>query len=545
MNGGDALVATLLAHGLDTAFCVPGESYVAVLEALRAARERLRLITNRHEGGASFAAEAYGKLTGKPGIAFVTRAPGATNAAIGVHVAAQGSSPLVLFVGDVPSRQKGLEAFQEIDYGRMFGPIAKAVIEPRSPAEVAAATARALRLAVAGRPGPVVVALPEDVTEGDAGEPAIPPPVPRPVSAPPAEAVTRAAAMIAEARHPLAIFGEMVGNERAHAEALALIEASGAAAAVSFRRQDCFPADHPAFIGHLGIGRPEYLRAALAECDLVIAAGSRLDAVTSEGFTLVRDDQRLIQIYPEASVVGRARDAELGIVCDVRPALSAIAGAVAAPPPERLAWRERVNRGLRRFMAEPLPAKGAVDPAAVVGTVAERLADRPHVIVNDAGNFASWLHRFYPYVQPQSQVGAEAGAMGGAVPGAIAAALARPEACVVAFAGDGGFLMTASELTTAVMERLPVRLIVGDNAAYGTILMHQHRYAGPGRYHGVALRSPDFAALARSCGAAAWTVRRTADFAPAFDAALAEEGPALIHLALDIRDISATATLEG
>ena len=544
MNGGDALVATLLAHGIETAFCVPGESYLAVLEALRRERDRIRLITNRHEGGASFAAEGYGKLTRTPGVVFVTRGPGATNAAIGVHTAAQDSTPLVLFIGQVPTAQKGLEAFQEIDYEAMFGTIAKAVYEPSAPAEVAAATAKALALAMSGRPGPVVVSLPEDVTEGDAGDAAVPGPTPRPATAADAQAVARAAGLIATAKHPVVVAGELVAFEGAHESLARFATASGAAVATAFRRQDSFDNDDPAYIGHFGLGRGPYQREAWAECDLVVLGGSRLDAITSEGYTLIRDDQTLIHIYVDETVIGRTAKADVALVGDVGPALDALAAALPPPANERARWRDGVNQAYRRFRGGGPAALGNVDMAAVVAAVAARLEGRDHVITNDGGNFGSWVHRHFPYTRPYSQLGPTAGAMGAGVPYGVAAKLARPEAAAITFVGDGGFLMTGQELATAVMESLAIKIVVCDNGAYGTILMHQHRLGGSGNYHGVALENPDFAALARAYGVPAWTVTETAGFATAFDEALAHDGPALIHVKTDIRDISAYGPLE-
>ncbi len=544
MNGGDALVATLVAHGVDTGFCVPGESYLAVLEALRRERARFRLLTCRHEAGAAFAAEAYGKLTRSPGVAFVTRGPGATNAAIGVHTAAQDSTPMLLFIGHVPRAHKGLESFQEIDYHRMYGPIAKAVIEPAGPAEVAEATGEALRLATTGRPGPVVVPLPEDVTEGDAGDPAIPAPAPRAATPPPPAAIAEAATLIAAARRPIVISGELVSCEGAHRALADFVAASGAGVVTSFRRQDTYPNDDPAYFGHFGIGRAPFQREAWTECDLVIAAGSRLDAVTTEDYTLIRDDQTLIQIHVDRSVFGRTRDADIAIAADVAPTLEALGAALPPPPNERLAWRDGVNAALRGFMSDGPRALGEVDMSAVVKAVAARL-DGDHVLANDAGNFASWVHRYFFYTRPHSQAGPSSGAMGAGVPGAVAAKCARPEATVVAFVGDGGFLMTGQELATAAQFGLAIKVIVCDNGAYGTILMHQHRNFGADGYHGVRLANPDFAAMGRAYGVPAWRVEKTADFAPAFDAALAHDGPALIHLVTDIRDISAFGPLDG
>ncbi len=539
MNGGEALVATLVQNGFDTGFCVPGESYLAILDALRRNQDRFRLVTNRHESGATFAAEAYGKLTGRPGLAFVTRGPGAANAMIGVHAAAQDSTPMVLFVGQVPHAQQGLEAFQEIDFRTTLGTIAKAVVEPAGADEVAATTALALGLAASGRPGPVVVVLPEDVTEGEAGTPVIPFLPARETVSPTAEDVARAWSLISSARHPIVLSGELVAAHMAHEALAEFVAATGAAVVTTFRRQDTFANDQPAYLGHFGLGRARCQRQAWADCDLVIAAGTRLDAVTSENFSLLRDDQKLIHIHVERNVIDRYRRAEVALAADVGPTLMALAArANAPPPPARLAWRAKFNEAYREFAAGAPAAVGSVDLAAVVQTMA-RMLEGPHVMTNDAGNFAGWLHRCFLYRQPCSQAGPGSGAMGAGVPAAIGAQLARPEATVVAFVGDGGFQMTGNEIATAVQEALPIKIIVCDNAAYGTILMHQHRYAGRGGDYAVRIDGPDFAALARAHGAAAWTVDRSADFADAFAGALAQVGPALIHVKTDIRDISA------
>ena len=542
MNGGDALVATLLAHGVRAGFAVPGESYLAVLEALRREQDNFRLITCRHEAGASFAAEAYGKLTRTPGAAFVTRGPGATNASIGVHTAAQDSSPMVLFIGQIPSSHKGREAFQEIDYQAMFGTIAKAVIEPVDPADVARATAEALDTARAGRPGPVVVPLPEDITENDAGDPAIPGPAPQPLPAPNADAVARAAELIAAAKHPLVVAGEMVTYHDAQDSLARFAEAAGAGVFTSFRRQDSYDNLAPAYIGHLGLGRAPFQRQAWDDCDVVVVVGNRLDAITTEDYALLRDDQTLIHIHPDPAVLGKWRRADVAIAADTVAALDAIAAALPPPANERAEWCAAANAEFLRFRENGVEALGDVDVAEVVKTVGDRLTG-DHIITNDAGNFTSWLHRHFPYRLPNSQAGPEAGAMGAAVPSAVAAQLARPEAQVVAFVGDGGFMMTGQEMLTAAQHGLPIKVIVGDNGAYGTILAHQHRAHGAGNYHGVHLTSPDFAALARSYNVAAWTVERTDQFPAAFDAALAHDGPALIHLKTDIRDISAFGSL--
>jgi acetolactate synthase-1/2/3 large subunit len=544
MNAGESLVRTLASHGVDTVFCVPGESYLAVLDGLRRHANSIRLVTNRHESGATFAANGYAKISRKPGIAFVSRGPGATNASIGVHTADQDSVPLVLFIGQIPLSEMGREAFQEIDYAAIFGTIAKAVIEPNNPADVARATADALALAQSGRPGPVVVVLPEDVTEGDAGDVTIPQPA-RAVDAEASQAQRReAAAMIDGAEKVLIIAGEMIKAEAATMRLGAFAEAIGGAVVSAFRCQDALNNDHPAYVGLFGLGRPPYLKEAWAEADLVILAGSRLDAITSEDFALRNDDKTILMLHPSADTIAQLRPT-LGIAAAVGPTLRALATETRTPSAERVAWQAKLRGAFEAFQANAPEAVGAVDMTAVIRHVDSRLAGIDHVVTNDAGNFSTWLHRHFRYRLPDSQAGPMAGAMGYAVPSAVGAALARDGARVVAFVGDGGFMMTGQEISTAVQNGLKVTVIVCDNSHYGTIMMHQHRYAGPGNYAAIALNSTDFAALGAAYGARSWLVEKTEDFAAAFDEALAHDGPGLIHVKTDIRDISAGGPLKS
>ena len=539
MTGGDALVATLLDHGVDTAFGVPGESYLAVLEALRAARQRLRFVVTRHESGASFAACAYGRLARRPGVAFVTRGPGATNAAIGLHTARQDSVPLLLFIGQVPSAQRGREAFQEIDYHRMLGPLAKAVFEPHTPQEVAAATAEAHAIAIDGRPGPVAVALPEDVTEGDADDTPIPAPGPRRARPPAPEAIREIARHLAAAEHPVVIAGEQVNFEGANAALAAFAEAHGCGVLSSFRQQGVVPSSHPTCLGTLGLALPPYQKALLAEADLVVALGTRLDLATTVDDTVTQEARFVIHVYPDADTLAAA-GAGLQVCADVLPVLDGLRAAMrAAPPASRSAWLAAQRAAFETFRRDAaVPSLGAVDLAAVVRSLAEQVpADA--TIVNDAGNFSTWLLRHYAYEHPLAQAAPAVGAMGYAMPGAIGAQLARPGKRVVALAGDGGFGMTGQELITAVANRLPIVVLVCDNGGYGTIAMHQHQRYGAGATYGIALHSPDFAAAARAWGADAWTVEATEAFAPALEQALAAPGPALIHIKTDMRDLSA------
>jgi acetolactate synthase-1/2/3 large subunit len=543
MNGGDALVATLISHGVDTVFCVPGESYLAVLEGLRKNANAIQVIVNRHESGASFAANAYAKIGRRPGCAFVSRGPGATNASIGVHTADQDSVPLVLFIGQVPRAEFDRESFQKVNYHDVFGSMCKAVMEPHGPEDVARVTAHALALCRAGRPGPVVVVLPEDVTEAEAGDIAIPQPVAISPAVPSAETLDVAASVINSAERVLIVAGELVKAESATAKLGAFAAACGAAVVAAFRCQDALNNDHPAYAGQFGLGRPAYLKQAWADADLVIALGSRLDAVTTEDFALLKDGKAIIHVHPDADVLA-AGGAAMQLRADVGATLKALGPAIETPREARVLWQENLRAGFESFQADAPKALGAVDMAEVVRHVDRRLADTDHVLTNDAGNFSTWLHRYTRYRFPDSQAGPMAGAMGYGVPAAVGAQLARTSARVVAFVGDGGFLMTGQEISTAVQYGLPVIVIVVDNAAYGTIKMHQRRYAGAGHYIAVDMTSPDFAKLGEGYGAATWTVTKTDEFAPAFDGALAHNGPSLIHVLTDIRDIAASGSLQ-
>lgn len=539
-TGGRALVETLIGHGVDTVFCLPGESYLGVVEALREHQNEIRLIVNRHESGASFAATAHARMTNKPGIAFVSRGPGATNAAIGVHTARQDSTPLVLFIGQVPTHQLGREAFQEVDYHIMFGPLTKDVLQAFTASEVADITQRALAIAVDGRPGPVVVVLPENVTTSESTTKEIPAPTPRPAFDPDPKAIAEAVEMINQSRHPMVIGGEMVNFEAANEALEAFLEASGAGVSAAFRRQGVISTDHPACLGHFGLALAPYQKEMWEDVDLVIAAGTRLDAATTMDFELVSREQKLIHIFTDRAVLD-ASASDVALKSDCAATLKALTAALTTPPAaERLAWRQ-VQRANYEAWATPTTgnALGAVDMNEVMRVLGAALPD-DCTITNDAGNFATWLHRFLPFRHRQAQVGPAAGSMGFAVPGALGAQLARPGKTVVALVGDGGFLMTGQELVTAVEQNLPIKVIVCDNSAYGTIAMHQARRFGSDNQFGVNLKSPDFAAVARGWGVEAWSVDKTEQFAPALDAALAHSGPALIHVKTDLRDLAAS-----
>lgn len=537
MNGGDALVETLMAWGVDTAFSVPGESYLPILRAAQRNANRIQLITPRHESGVTLATEAYGKLTGRPAVGFVSRGPGATNASIGVHVAQQDSTPLLLVIGHVPTSTKGREAFQEIDYHSMFGTLAKGVFEPENATLVADVTARALALATSGRPGPVIIVMPKDITEGDAGDCLIPSPIPRAVSAPAPQAIEAAARLIDQAQRPMVIAGEMVTNEGAQSALIRFAEASGVAVSSAYRRQDALPNTHPAYAGHLEINRVAYQEKAFQEADLIIAVGARMDGITSLEFGLVRDDQAFIHIFPDPDVLTRLRPT-LALAADSGPTLTALADAVAAPTADRLAWRDGLHASYLAFaIPGEVVVKGAVDMAQCV-VEAQRQLDDDAVILTDSGTFARWVHRYYQFGPGRTQAGPMCGAMGYAVPGALGAVAARPKTQVLAFVGDGGFQMTGQELMTAAAQDLPIKVIVADNQAWGSILVSQQRRYGEDGIFGTRLAAPNFADLARAYGVKAWRIEATEEFSGAFAEALAHDGPALIHLVLDERDIS-------
>ena len=537
MNGGEALVETLVAHGVEVGFTVPGESFLTVLEALRRRQNQVRLVLTRHESGGSLAADAYAKLTRKPAAVFVSRGPGATNASIGVHTAMQDSTPMLLFVGNVRVRSKGRESFQEVDHHRLFGSLAKAVIEPASAKDIAECTARAWRLATAGRPGPVVMVLPRDLTEADAGEGPLPKPVPRPTAGAAEVAVRAAAAMLARAKRPLILAGECVSYEGAHAELVSFAEATGAPVIAAYRRQDAFPNEHAAYAGHLEINRVGWQKKLLDEADVLIAVGSRLDAITSEEYTLPRAHQSLIMLHPEAEVVSRFQ-AEVGMVSDLVPGLRALAHAVGKPRAERLAWRDGLHRAYLDFSTSGnVRVHGKVDLSKVTAETMRQVGDDA-VLLTDGGSFARWIHRYYRFRRPYTQAGPAVGAMGYAVPGAVGAILARPQVPVVAFAGDGSFLMTGQEMSTAAEQNLPIRVVVCDNRVHGSILQGQRTAYGEAGIYGTRISGgPDFAALARAYGCGGFTVERTEDYAEALRQALAHDGPALIHVKTDERDI--------
>jgi acetolactate synthase-1/2/3 large subunit len=543
-TGGEILVASLLAQGATHAFGVPGESYLAVLDALFDVADRLRFVVCRQEGGAACMAEAYGKLTGRPGVVLVTRGPGASNAAIGIHTAQQDSTPMVVLIGQVGSDMTDREAFQEIDYRRMYGSIAKWAAQIDRPERIPEYVAHAYRLAMSGRPGPVVLALPEDMLTARAA--VADPPRVEPVAAAADPALVAAAhAALARAERPLVIVGGSRWDPAACSALERFAERNALPIACAFRRQDLFDNRHRCYAGDVGIGINPKLAARVREADVLLVIGERLGEMTTSGYTLLdapAPRQSLLHVHPDAGELGRVYQPALAIQSTPGAFLDAMAE-LPVLGSQAVAEQARAAHDDYEAWRAPRAVPGAVDLWRIVQWLDERLPDDA-ILCNGAGNYTTWLHRVYRYRQFRNQLAPYSGAMGYGVPAAIAAKLVHPERPVIAWSGDGCFLMNGQELATAVQNGAAVVFVVIDNGMYGTIRMHQERNY-PGRVSGSDLRNPDFAALARAYGALGETVARTGEFAPAFERALASGRPALLHVKLDPQALTMNASLDA
>ena len=539
-TGGRILVDQLVAQGCERIFTVPGESFLAVLDALHDV-PAIQTVVCRQEGGVAFMACADGTLTHRPGIAFVTRGPGATNASIGVHVARQDSQPMILFVGDVDRGTRDREAFQEINFEAMFGSVAKWVARIDDARRIPEYVARAYSIAMSGRPGPVVLALPEDMLL-DEVEAIDRPRVERIAQAPDADLMAQLADLLATAERPVAIIGGAGWDGIAAQDIAAWADRVGVPLVAAFRRQDAVPNDCPAYVGNLGYGPNPKLVARVKAADLLLVVGSRLGEATTDGYTLVTPEhpgQRLVHVHPDADELGMTYRTDLAIcagMAEFAEALSAIDG------PARPAAAE-ARADFEAWTSPRARDAVALDLGPCVAAMRARLpADT--IICNGAGNFSGWWHRYWRYAGPGTQLAPTSGAMGYGVPAAVAASLRWPQRTVVAVAGDGDFLMNGQELATAVQHGASLLVIVVDNGAFGTIRMHQEREF-PRRVLATSLHNPDFAALARAYGCWAETVEATADFAPALDRAVEQAGVRLLHLKTDVEVITAATTLEA
>ena len=541
-SGGRILVDQLGIHGVDTAFCVPGESYLDVLNAFYDVRERMRMIVCRQEGGAAFMAEAYGKLTGRPGICFVTRGPGATNASIGVHTAYQDSTPMILFIGQVGSDVVEREAFQEMDYRRMFGQMAKWVAQIDRADRIPEYISHAFHIAISGRPGPVVLSLPEDMLVSQAVATDAQP-YARVKAHPGMADMDRMREMLAQAERPLVILGGGDWSAGACDDIRAFIEANNLSASCSFRRQDLLDNRHPNYCGDVGIGISPALAERVRSADLILTIGARLGEMTSGGYTLFsipRPAQRMVHVHPSSDELGRVYQAELMINAGMRE-FAGMAARLA--PVDSSRWRDWTHRGredyLKNLKHGPMP--GALDLGEVMAFLRKRLPDNA-IITNGAGNYSGWVQRFYQYTGFRTQLAPTNGAMGYGVPSGIAAKVVHPDRVVVSFSGDGCFTMNGQELATAMQYDLPVLFVVVNNSMYGTIRMHQEREY-PARVYATALKNPDFAALAKAYGLHGEVVNKTAEFEPAFERAIASNKPALLELRIDPEAITTRTSL--
>jgi acetolactate synthase-1/2/3 large subunit len=548
-TGARLLVDALITHGAKTAFGVPGESYLAVLDALYESREQIQFVICRQEGGAGYMAEAYGKLNEQPGICFVTRGPGATNASIAVHTAYQDSTPMILFIGQVGGDFVEREAFQEIDYRRMFGEMTKWVAQIDRAERIPEFISHAFHVATAGRPGPVVLALPEDMlVEEVSASPALQ----RYQKVQPgvgADDVARALALIESAERPLLLLGGPGWTPEARQAITSFAEKTQIPVACAFRCQDLFDNDHACYAGDVGIGVNPRLAARVKQADLLVALGARLDEMTTSAYTLVespRPVQKLIHVHAGADVLGKVFQAELLVnsgMNDFAVALSAAAGG-AGTPSVKDSWKQWCREARADFEAWTTPNlnDGPVQVAQVIRLLQDNLpADA--ILCNGAGNYSAWLHRFYRYTRPHTQLAPRNGSMGYGVPAAIAAKLSQPERAVVALAGDGCFLMNGQELATACQYDVNVVFIVINNGMYGTIRLHQEREY-PARVWGTDLRNPDFAAYARAFGAHGEIVATTDEFVPALRRCLDAGKPALIEVRIDPNALTHQASLE-
>ena len=539
-HGGQILVDQLRLHGVTRVFSVPGESFLAVLDGLH--DSGIANVVCRHEGGAAMMADAHAKLTGQPGVLFVTRGPGATNAAAGLHVARQDSTPVVAFVGQIARGHRDREAFQEVDYRAAFGPLVKWAAEVDQTERLPEYIARAFAVATGGRPGPVVLALPEDMLSATA-EVADRPPGPVVTGHVTPEAVAAVTGALVGAERPLVVVGGPHWSDTAAADLCRFAEGWGLPVAVSFRRQDRIDNDHPCYAGDLGVGMNPALARRLAAADLVLALGTRLGDIATGGYEILdpaRPGPRIVHVHADAGELGRVFRADPGIALTA-PAM--LAGLAQAVPPNARGWDDWTRQARSEYEAwqRPVVTPGAVKLEVVMAWLSDHLPDDA-IVTNGAGNYAAFIHRYFRFRKGRRQLAPTSGSMGYGFPAAVAASLAHPGRRVVCMAGDGCFQMTLNEMSTAVQHGATPIVIVANNGRYGTIRMHQERHY-PGRVSGTDLANPDFAALARAYGGHGEVVTEGTEFPAAFGRAEAAGVLAVIELRLDPEMLTTRQTL--
>jgi len=544
-SGAEVLIDALKINAVERIFCIPGESYLAALDALFD-RSEISLVVCRNEGGAAYMAEAEGKLTGKPGVCFVTRGPGATNASGGLHVAMQDSTPMILLVGQIARKDLDREAFQEIDYRRMFSEVAKWVAQIDDAGRIPEYLNRAFSIATSGRPGPVVLALPEDMLTDQTGATDA-----RPTqivtSSPAAADISQTVALLESAAQPLVIVGGSGWSEDTRLQLQDFCAANNLPLVNSFRCQDFIDNEHPNYIGDLGIGVNPALVQRIKAADCLLVIGARLGEMTTGGFTLIDipcPQLRMIHVYPGAEELGHIYQPDLAINASAGPFVSAI-GDNRLKLPDADAWAEQVTQAHQDYLDwnRSISVDSKVQLSDIIQDIRNRTANDA-IICNGAGNNTSWLHRFFRYRQFRTQLAATSGTMGYGLPAAIAAKLRYPERCVVAFTGDGDFMMNGQELATAMQYRVNIIVIVVNNGIYATIRMHQEREY-PGRVIGTDMVNPDFVALAKAYGAHGERIENTGEFEAAFERCLAADSPALIEVMLEPDILTPTATVDS
>jgi acetolactate synthase-1/2/3 large subunit len=541
LSGGQLVVAALRAHRVDMAFSVAGESYLEVLDALFDAPE-IRLVTCRQEGGAAFMAEAYGKLTGRPGVLLVTRGPGACNASIGIHTAFQDSTPMIVLVGQVARHQIDREAFQEVDFRRMFAPLAKWVAQIDMAERVPELINQAFQVATSGRPGPVVLALPEDMLR-DRRATAVVGPYRAVRAHPGASDLAEMQRLLEAAERPIMLVGGGGWGDQACRGITRFAEANDLPVCCSFRRQDIVDNRSPVFVGDLGTGASPALVVRVKQADLLLAVGARIGEITSQSYSLLaipEPEKVLIHVHAGAEELGRVFRPSLAIQSGMPEFAAAVSALPAVRAPRWSDWRAAIRAEYEAGLV-PSAAGGALDLGEVMRWLRHRLPDNA-IVTSDAGNFSGWPNRFLQYRRPGRQLGPTSGAMGYGVPAAVAAKLVHPDRLVVGFCGDGGFMMTGQELATSALEGVGPIILIFNNAMYGTIRMHQERRF-PSRVIGTALKNPDFLGLARAYGVFAASVTRTEEFAPAFEEAASRNRGAIIELKMDPEVITTRTTL--
>ncbi|MEL6373412.1 MAG: thiamine pyrophosphate-dependent enzyme [Pseudomonadota bacterium] len=541
----DLLIDCLSAHDVDRIFCVPGESYLAALDALFE-RNTIQTVICRHEGGAGFAALADAKLTRRPGVAFVSRGPGATNASIAVHVAEQDATPLVLFIGQVARHEAGRKAFQEVDYAKTFSDMAKAVWTINDADRLPDIVAKAFQVAAAATPGACVVVLPEDMLEDMTASAVMGPAQSPQVGVGDDAQLSVIAKMLDDAKRPLIIAGGALNAPEGRAALQAACNTHQVPCALTFKRQDLFDNTSALYAGHLGFKVPRPLVDRLNEADLILAVGTRLGEVSTQGYTFPRapePDQPLIHIYDDAAPLNREYRTRLSLVADPTAVMAALAQRTAGQHPgDRAAWIERLHAPMKASRAWSARPDGRLDMGPVVAALTSTARDDA-IFITDAGNFSGWLHRYFPFNGRHRLLGTVGGAMGLGMPAAVAAGLRCPGTQVITFIGDGGMGMSGAELATAVQYDVPVKVFISNNASYGTIRMHQEN-AFKGRVVGTALKNPDYAALAEAHGARGFTLATIDEAESVVAAALAQDGPVVVDVKTDVHLISPNATLD-